>query len=87
MSLYNDILKNLRKTGMLNLMEYRQLSRDEIDELGDDIRYWCTYGNGKLDKIGKEKKIRKIKRKNNLSLNSFCLIKIATLRQLRSEWH
>lgn len=56
MSLYNDILKKLRKTGMLDLMEYRKLSRGEIDQLGDDIRYWCTYGNGKLEKIGKEKK-------------------------------
>ena len=56
MSLYNDILKDLRKTGMLDLKEYRKLSRKEIDSLGDDIRYWYTYGNGKLEKIGKEKK-------------------------------
>jgi hypothetical protein len=56
MSLYNDILKQMRKTGMLDLTEYRQLSRKEIDTLGDDIRYWCTYGDGKLEKLGKEKK-------------------------------
>ena len=56
MSLYNDILKDLRKTGMLDLKEYRKLSRKEIDSLGDDIRYWCTDGDGKLEKIGKEKK-------------------------------
>lgn len=56
MSLYNDILKKLRNTGLLDLMEYRQLSRKEIDELGDDIRYWCTYENGKLEKIGQPKK-------------------------------
>lgn len=56
MSLYNDILKQMRKTGMLDLTEYRQLSRKEIDALGDDIRYWCTYGDGKLEKLGKEKK-------------------------------
>jgi len=59
MSLYNEILKKLRKTGMLDLMEYRELSRKEIDELGDSIRYWCTYENGKLEKIGKEKKDKK----------------------------
>ena len=59
MGLYNDILKKLRKTGMLDLMEYRKLSRSEIDELGDDIRYWCTYENGNLDRIGKEKKDKK----------------------------
>lgn len=56
MSLYNDILKTLRKTGMLDLKDYRKLSRKEIDNLGDDIRYWCTYGDGKLEKIGKDKK-------------------------------
>jgi len=58
MSLYNDILKKLRKTGVLDLMEYRKLSRKEIDELGDDIRYWCTYGDGKLEKLGKDKKAK-----------------------------
>ena len=56
MSLYNDILKQMRKTEVLDLTEYRQLSRKEIDTLGDDIRYWCTYGDGKLEKLGKEKK-------------------------------
>ena len=56
MSLYNDILRKLRKTGMLDLMEYRKLSRKELDSLGDEIRYWCSYGNGKLEKLGKEKK-------------------------------
>ena len=56
MSLYNDILRKLRKTGMLDLMEYRKLSRKELDSLGDEIRYWCTYGSGKLEKLGKEKK-------------------------------
>ena len=56
MSTYNDILKNLRKTGILDLMEYRKLSRKEIDTLGDDIRYWCSYENGKLETLGKERK-------------------------------
>lgn len=55
MSLYNEILKKLRKTGLLDLMEYRELSIKEIDQLGDDIRYWCTYGDGKLNKLGKQK--------------------------------
>jgi len=56
MGTYSDILKNLRKTGILDLMEYRELSRKEMDSLGDSIRYWCTYENGKLEKLGKEKK-------------------------------
>ena len=59
MSLYNDILKKLRKTGTLDLMEYRQLSRKEIEKMGDEIRYWCTYGNGKLDKLGRDEVDRK----------------------------
>ena len=37
MSSYNDILKKLRKTGALGLMEYRKLSRKEIDVLGGAI--------------------------------------------------
>ncbi len=54
MGLYNDILKKLRKTGTLDLMEYRQLSRKELEKMSDEIRYWCTYGNGKLDKLGRD---------------------------------
>ena len=33
MSLYNDILKKLRKTGTLDLMEYRNLSNKEIEKM------------------------------------------------------
>lgn len=56
MSLYNNILKKTKKSGSLDLMEYRKLSKKEIDDFGDEIRFWCTYGDGKLDKLGKEKK-------------------------------
>lgn len=67
MSLYNDILKKLRKTGMMDLMEYRKLSRKNIDQLGDEIRYWCTYENGKLEKLGTEKReVNSIGRWHNL---------------------
>ena len=79
MSLYNDILKKLRKTGMLDLMEYRKLSRKELDSLGDEIRYWCTYGNGKLEKLGKEKKTNQSWLQN---LYSSC----AMPRQLTGEY-
>ena len=54
MSLYDDIFKNLIKTGKLDLMECRELSCKDIDTLTDEIRFWCTYGGGKLDKLGKE---------------------------------
>lgn len=56
MSQYNDILNEVKRTGFLNLMEYRKLSIKEPDNLNEEIRYWCTYGDGKLDKIAKEKK-------------------------------
>ena len=59
MSLYNDILKKLRKTGTLDLMEYRNLSNKEIEKMGAEIRYWCTYGNGKLEKLGRDEEGKK----------------------------
>lgn len=58
MSLYNDILKNLKKNGILDLMEYRKLSRNEIEDLGEQIQFWCMYGNGNLEELGKERKER-----------------------------
>ena len=56
MSVYNDILNEVKRTGTLDLMEYRKLPLKELDNLSEEIRYWCTYGNGELDKIAKEKK-------------------------------
>ena len=56
MSVYNDILNEVKRTGILDLMEYRKLPLKELDNLSEEIRYWCTYSNGKLDKIAEEKK-------------------------------
>jgi hypothetical protein len=60
MSVYNDILNEVKRTGILDLMEYRKLPIKEIDNLNEEIRYWCTYGNGELDKIANEKKTNKL---------------------------
>ena len=56
MSVYDDIVNEIKRTGILDLMEYRKLPLKELDNLSEEIRYWCTYGNGELDKIVKEKK-------------------------------
>ena len=56
MSFYENILKKLLETGNLDLMDCRELSCKEIDTLTDEIRFWCTYGSGKLENLGKEKK-------------------------------
>ena len=55
MSLYDNVLNNLLETGKLDLMECRELSCKEIDMITDEIRFWCTYGSGKLENLGKEK--------------------------------
>jgi hypothetical protein len=56
MGLYDNIFNNLLETGKLDLKECSELSYKEIDALTDTIRFWCTYGSGKLDKLGEEKK-------------------------------
>lgn len=56
MSLLDDIFVNLIETGKLDLMECRELSCKEIDVLIDDLRFWCIYGGGNLEKLRKEKK-------------------------------
>jgi hypothetical protein len=59
MSLYDDIFKNLIKTGKLDLVECRELSCKEMDTLLDEIRFWSVYGSGRLDRLGNDKKINK----------------------------
>jgi hypothetical protein len=59
MSLYDDIFKNLIKTGKLDLVECRELSCEEMDALVDEIRFWSVYGSGRLDKLRNEKKSNK----------------------------
>ena len=62
---YEDAVKQLQESGAIGLQDFKNLSYEDLNELFEEIKVWCLYANGKLDKLpkeSKEKKDRKNKR-------------------------
>jgi len=53
MGALQDTFKKLRDTGSIELMDFKSLKIDELETLSEEIQYWCLYGNGKPEKLGK----------------------------------
>jgi hypothetical protein len=49
-------VEKLRDTGTIDLMDFKSLKIDELEILSEEIQYWCLYGNGKPEKLGKKHK-------------------------------
>jgi len=56
---YEDAVKQLQETGMISLLDLKSLSHDDLVELFEEIKVWCLYANGKIDKLAKESKKKK----------------------------
>jgi hypothetical protein len=56
---YEDAVKQLQETGSIGLVDLKSLSHDDLVELCEEIKVWCLYANGKLDKLPKESKKKK----------------------------
>lgn len=56
MSNLKAAVKKLKETGALELNDFKSLKIDELEKLSEDIQYWCLYGNGMLEKLGKNHK-------------------------------
>ncbi|MCX7237141.1 hypothetical protein [Polynucleobacter sp.] len=52
-------VEKLRDTGTIDLMDFKSLKIDELEMLSEEIQYWCLYGNGKPEKLGKKLKSTK----------------------------
>ena len=59
---YEDAVKQLQETGSISLINFKELSYDDLEELLEEIKKWCVYANGNKDKL--EKKSKKNKKKN-----------------------
>lgn len=49
-------VEKLRETGAIYLEDIKTLKVDELEVLSEEIQYWCIYGNGKAEKLGKKHK-------------------------------
>ena len=58
---YEDAVKQLQESGAIGLQDFKNLSYEDLNELLEEIKVWCLYANGKLDKLPKESKKKKDK--------------------------
>ena len=60
---YEDAVKQLQESGYIGLVDFKNLSHEDLVELFEEIKVWCLYANGKAEKLPKEKKKKKKKEK------------------------
>ena len=60
---YEDAVKQLQETGSIGLIDFKELSYEDLDELLEEIKKWCVYANGDKKKLKKESKKSKKKDK------------------------
>jgi len=56
MGALKEAIDKLRETGTIGLMDFKSLKIDDLEALSEEIKYWCLYGNGKPEKLGKKHK-------------------------------
>ena len=56
MSNLKETVEKLRETGAIDLNDFKSLKINELEILSEEIQYWCLYGNGKPEKLGKKHK-------------------------------
>jgi hypothetical protein len=56
MSALREAIEKLQKSGTISLSDLKVLKLKEQEALFEEIKYWCLYGNGKPEKLGKKHK-------------------------------
>ncbi|BDX21363.1 hypothetical protein TUM22923_06840 [Polynucleobacter sp. TUM22923] len=61
---YEDAVVQLQESGSISLLDFKKLPYEDLVELLEEIKVWCLYANGELDKLPKESKKKKAKKKD-----------------------
>jgi hypothetical protein len=56
MSALKETIEKLQKSGTVDLSDLKVLKLKDLEALSEEIKYWCLYGNGKPEKLGKKHK-------------------------------
>jgi hypothetical protein len=56
MSALKETIEKLQKSGTVDLSDLKALKLKDLEALSEEIKYWCLYGNGKPEKLGKKHK-------------------------------
>ena len=61
---YEEAVKQLQETGSISLINFKELSYEDLEELLEEIKKWCVYANGNKEKLEKKSKKKDKKKKN-----------------------
>jgi hypothetical protein len=56
MGALQETVEKLREIGTIDLKDFKSLKVDELEILSEEIQYWCLYGDGKPENLGKKHK-------------------------------
>jgi len=59
---YEEAVKQLQETGSISLMDFKEMSYEDLEDLLEEIKKWVLYANGNTDKLEKKKKKKKKKK-------------------------
>jgi hypothetical protein len=60
---YEEAVKQLRETGSISLINFKELPYEDLEELLEEIKKWCVYANGNKEKLEKKSKKKDKKKK------------------------
>lgn len=52
----DQTLMKLKHAGSIDLKSLKALKAKDLEALTEEIKYWCLYGNGKPEKLGKQQR-------------------------------
>jgi len=56
MNALKETIEKLRESGTIGLTDLKSLKMSDLEQLSEEIKCWCLYGNGKPEKLGKKHK-------------------------------
>jgi hypothetical protein len=56
MSALKEAIEKPRETESISLEDFKDLKMKDVENLTEEIKEWCLYGNGKPEKLGKKHK-------------------------------
>ena len=56
MSALKEAIEKPRETESISLEDFKDLKMKDVENLTEEIKQWCLYGNGRPEKLGKNLK-------------------------------
>ena len=56
MNALKETIEKLKDSGTIGLVDLKSLKMSDLEQLSEEIKYWCLYGNSKPEKLGKKHK-------------------------------